>query len=263
MRTSNPLRTARTLSGLSRSQLAALAGVAPSTVIRIENGESDVTMRMAKRILAAAGFAFEGTLVPVSDPVAVAAARSVIDPTCGLGSVAGVERWLDGWKAIGLVQRDGESGRWNTSDPAGLASRAGLSARLAYRPGLRAYRRKGSWEAIAEGIAATGQPWAATGSTAANRLVRSADAPWPVFYVSDPDLVGTLAGFSARGRGERAIGLLPLDRIADVGVEVDERGYRWADPVQVWIDCYGGTDRMPEQADTMADLFTRTTATNA
>ena len=49
------LCSARTDAGLSRRALAARAGVATSTVSRIENGDSDVTLSMLRRLLAAAG----------------------------------------------------------------------------------------------------------------------------------------------------------------------------------------------------------------
>lgn len=49
------LCSARTGAGLSRRALAARAGVATSMVSRIENGDTDVTLSMLRRLLAAAG----------------------------------------------------------------------------------------------------------------------------------------------------------------------------------------------------------------
>ncbi|MGH9066449.1 MAG: hypothetical protein ACRD0J_02850, partial [Acidimicrobiales bacterium] len=49
------------------------------------------------------------------------------------------------------------------------------------------------------------------------------------------------------------VNLLPLDGVANVGIEVDQEGVGWAAPLQVVIDCYGGGGRLPEQADAIAE----------
>jgi DNA-binding XRE family transcriptional regulator len=241
----------RRLSQLSRSQLAAMAGLSTTTIYRIETGQVDPTTETVDRILAAAGYRQRKEAVPVSDPAAVAAARGVIDPASGLLSAPGAKVWADRWRAAGFVTY-GPDGPV-TGRPALLAWRAGIAARLAYRPGIVRLRRDGSWLDIACKIASTGQRWAATGSIAANRLAPSANAPWPVFYVEGPALVVAKAGFNTKGQVPGpSMSLIPFDGVADVGVETDEFGLNWADPLQVLVDCYGGTDRMPEQADALA-----------
>ena len=57
------LREARTRAGLSRRTLADRAGVAVSTVSRIEDGTIDPTVGMLERVLAAAGSHLEATAV--------------------------------------------------------------------------------------------------------------------------------------------------------------------------------------------------------
>jgi transcriptional regulator with XRE-family HTH domain len=241
----------RRLSQLSRSQLAAMAGLSATTIYRIETGQVDPTTETVDRILAAAGYRQRKEVVPVSDPSAVAAARGVIDPASGLLTAPGARVWADRWKAAGFVT-EGTEGQ-TTDKPALLAWRAGIAARLAYRPGIVRLRREGGWIDIARKVASTGQRWAATGGVAANRLVSSADAPWPVFYVEDPGEVVAQAGFTAKGReAGPSMSLIPFDGVADVGIETDAAGLNWAAPLQVLIDCYGGTDRMPEQADAVA-----------
>lgn len=242
--------TARALAGMSRRQLASVAGVSPSTVSRIERGEMEPTLAMAERLVAAAGFRLESELVWVSDPLAVAAARAVLDPESGLGKMEGTAPWLDRWAILGLTDRDGCPTKRRE-----LARRAGLSARLAYRPGAKSYLRDRSWADVARGLALSGRAWAATGGTAANRLAPSADAPWPVFYVDDPAQVATDLGLVGTTDGRWPITLIAFDGVADVGIEVDSMGLRWVDPIQVLIDCYAGSDRMPEQADALADAF--------
>lgn len=255
MRTENPVLTARTLAHLSRPQLAAMSGVAVTTIYRIESGCVSPSSETVNRILAAAGYVLENNLSSVSDPGAVAAARGILDPSSGLGAFEGAAIWIDRWKAAGFVIDTG-SGLAPKSPPSLLARRAGLAARLASRPGLLSFRRReGRWLDIARRIDATGTRWAATGGTAANRLVPSADAPWPVFYVSDPDTVAKAADFAPRGETGPVLSLIPFDGVADVGIEVDDQGLRWVDPLQVLIDCYGGSDRMPEQAEALAAMF--------
>ncbi len=251
MRTENPVLAARTLAQLSRPQLAAMSGVAVTTIYRIESGCVSPSFDTVNRILSAAGYALENNLYVVSDPGAVAAARGILDPSSGLGTFEGAAIWIGRWKAAGFVIDTG-SALVPKFPPSLLARRAGLAARLASRPGLLSFRREGSWLDIARRIDATGTRWAATGGTAANRLVPSADAPWPVFYVSDPDTVAKAAGFTPKGETGPVLTLIPFDGVADVGIEVDDQGLRWVDPLQVLIDCYGGPDRLPEQAEALS-----------
>jgi transcriptional regulator with XRE-family HTH domain len=255
----------RFLRGLSKRQLAAMAGVSASTVMRIENGDVDPTMGTITRLFEAAGCEFRGEVVEQSDPSAVAAARSVLEPASGLEAFPGAQVWLDRWIAAGVVKAD-EVGSSRARSPRDLAEIAGLTARLARRPGIVTFRREGSWSEIARRIDLTGVAWAATGGAAANRLSPSATAPWPVFYVADVKAVAELAGFSERDpdrKIQEVMSLIPFDGVADVGVSEDEYGLRWVDPIQVIIDCFGGTGRMPDQADALADFFDSKMMANA
>ncbi len=238
------------LAQLTRPQLAAMAGVASSTVGRIENGEMDPSLGMLDRILCAAGFRLPDA-EQVSDPAAVAAARGILEEDQVLLAYPGASAWLQRWRAAGFLTPEG-----GAKDPAILAFRAGMAARLAARPGIRSYARVGSWLDIARPIDATGQRWAATGGAAANRLLSSADAYWPVFYVDDPTFVAAAAGFGpSPGGGRPVLSLVPFDGVADIGVEIADDGLRWVAPIQVVIDCFGGTGRMPEQAEAIAQRW--------
>jgi DNA-binding XRE family transcriptional regulator len=254
----------RFLRGLSKRQLAAMAGVSASTVMRIENGDVDPTVGTISRIFEAAGCDFRGEVLWRSDPSAVAAARSVLDPASGLGTFPGAQVWLGRWTAAGIVKVD-EDGSLRARSPRDLAEIAGLSARLARRPGIVTFRREGSWGEIVRRIEQSGVAWAATGSAAANKLTQSATATWPVFYVTDVKAVVESAGFIEREpkRIQDVMSLIPFDGVAEVGVSEDESGLRWADPLQVTIDCFGGTGRMPDQADALADYFDSMALANA
>ncbi|SEI15169.1 Helix-turn-helix [Leifsonia sp. CL147] len=70
----------RALDGLTRSELARLSGLAPSTVGRIEDGKLDPTVKTLASILESTGFKPYGdTIVSAGDPAAVAAARVVLE----------------------------------------------------------------------------------------------------------------------------------------------------------------------------------------
>jgi transcriptional regulator with XRE-family HTH domain len=70
----------RALDGLTRSDLARLSGLAPSTVGRIEDGKLDPTVKTLASILESTGFKPYGdTIVSAGDPAAVAAARAVLE----------------------------------------------------------------------------------------------------------------------------------------------------------------------------------------
>ncbi|MHB8289812.1 MAG: helix-turn-helix domain-containing protein [Acidimicrobiales bacterium] len=71
---------ARVLSGLNQRQAAVIAGVAPSTISRIERGQLDPTVSTLDRILAACGWRSGERLVPNVDMDAVRAARRILEP---------------------------------------------------------------------------------------------------------------------------------------------------------------------------------------
>jgi transcriptional regulator with XRE-family HTH domain len=247
---SDLLGRARLLAGLSRSELAAIAGVAPSTVVRIESGEMVPTVAMLDRLLGAAGYRLESRLVSICDVAALAAFRSLIEPSIGLAQYPGVPPWIERWRRAGFVDVDGAVGQ-----PARLAELAGMSAALVDRPGLLRCVQPSTWVDAAARLRTSGLRWAATGGVAANRLVPSADAPWFVFYVDDPVAAAASTGFERTNERGPKMALLPFAGGADVGLQCDADGNWWADPIQVLLDCFGGTDRMPDQGAVLASEF--------
>lgn len=77
------LRDARTRAGLSRRALAARAGTPTSTVSRIESGQSDPTVPMLERLLAAAGCRLRIEATPADDPPTIAALASAVEQQGG------------------------------------------------------------------------------------------------------------------------------------------------------------------------------------
>lgn len=247
MTAAQQIRTAKMMSGLNSKQIALLAGVSASTVTRIERGEMKPTVEMFERLVGAAGFELETTLKPKSDPLAVAAARSLIEQDAPKVDTGYIRQWM----RLGLVDADGQ-----VKSERELAYRAAQSARLAARPGMRNFERTMTWTEAGRAFNAAGIEWANTGDSAANRLLPFADQIWPVFYVADVDAAATVAGLVERvGTYGPSISLMPFDGYSEAGRWQDDDGMWFADPIQVLIDCYAGTTRMPEQADALADAW--------
>jgi transcriptional regulator with XRE-family HTH domain len=77
------LRSARTRAGLSRRALAAKAGVPTSTVSRIEDEQSDPTLTMLERLLAAAGSRLVLEARPLDDRATLAELATAVDRDAG------------------------------------------------------------------------------------------------------------------------------------------------------------------------------------
>jgi len=252
--TGSVVQEARVRAGLSRRQLATLAGVPTSTVSRAETDTSP-SVDMVRRLVTAAGFDLDMSVRPRVDMAAVRTARAFLDPATGLEpDPVVVERWT----AIGVLRADG-----TVRDPAEIAFRAGVASMLAARPGAQ------SWEAASLPSANAGadrlavarlrSSWAVTGGVAANRLLPTTDAPWLVVYTSQPGKVA--AALDAEPCTADAVEgvpvlTLPFDLTTEIGVWRDDTGRRWADPLQVVIDCYAGNGRMPDQADRLIAAVT-------
>lgn len=74
------VKRVRALSGVTRKELAELAGLSPSTIGRIEQGTLDPTWGTLSRILEATGYRINGdTVISAGDPTAITAARPVLE----------------------------------------------------------------------------------------------------------------------------------------------------------------------------------------
>ena len=239
---------ARMLSGLSRRQVALMADLAPSTVLRVERGELDPTITTFERVLAACGYRYGSSLTPLVDPDAMLAARRILEPDSGLPATEGSATYAERWERAGLLAVDGRP-----KDRAEIARRAGRLSRLSHRAGARRFGIV-EWQKVARVLRDNGKEWAMTGGHAAARYTNVANPTWPVFYVDDIDRTASDAGLSPIETGA-GITLIPIDDITATGVEVTEDGAHWANPWQVVIDCYGGNGRMPDQAESMAAVL--------
>lgn len=83
------VKRVRALTGITRKELAKLAGLSPSTIGRIEQGALDPTWGTLSRILEATGFRLHGdTVVSAGDQTAITAARPVLEPLLTPASAA-------------------------------------------------------------------------------------------------------------------------------------------------------------------------------
>ncbi|GGM62645.1 helix-turn-helix domain-containing protein [Microbacterium saperdae] len=74
------VKRVRALSGVTRKELAQLAGLSPSTIGRIEQGALDPTWGTLSRILESTGYRINGdTVVSAGDQTAITAARPVLE----------------------------------------------------------------------------------------------------------------------------------------------------------------------------------------
>ncbi len=239
------ISTLRRVNGLSARQLAALVGVAPTTVTRIEAGAVSPSFDLAQEILTVLGepIGFTG----VVDTAPIMAARLALDPTLGIAVTTAVEAWRERWARIGLVDA---VGRVVTGKEADLMFRSGRAARLTRRPGAVDFNAGMSAYEIAAQFAEAGVDYALTGDAGANLYRSSAGEAWPVLYVEDVARAAEAAGLSRKEPGSfgMRVTLIPFDGVSELGRTTID-GITVVARDQVIVDAYGGIDRMAEQAD--------------
>jgi transcriptional regulator with XRE-family HTH domain len=242
----------RTISGLSRNELAACAGVARTTVARIERGEVSPTLDTLNRLAAAAGVVISTDVRSAGDVSAIAAARQALTPEIDIPDPPRSMVWRQRWTAAGLLPA-------KTPDQiAWLCEVAGRSCRIADRPGVRWFDAI-TWDEFAARLVENKVTFAISGSAAANRIVFTGTVPWAMTYVASIDAAANALGLVERSLSEPGLkmAVLSLDPLSRVGVTYDKQGFGWVDPWQVVIDCFGGNSRMPDQAEFLCKYLTR------
>ncbi|GAA1875060.1 helix-turn-helix transcriptional regulator [Myceligenerans crystallogenes] len=244
---------ARIAAQLSARDVAALADVATSTVTRFENGEREPSFGIAVRMLRAVDL--DANLQRISRASAIGTARWLIDPQFGVRP-DDADEWLDRWTRLGLLDSNQKP-----TDLRKLLYRAARSARLVARPWRTDFVLAEGWENLQDKLTENGIEWARTGDAAANRIVDWADETWPVFYVDDIYASRRAIGIAPRGPDERGplMSLVQFDGYSEIGRWMDSDGTWYADAWQVVMDCLGGVQRMPEQADMIIDTLVETT----
>ncbi|CAM3255977.1 helix-turn-helix transcriptional regulator [Nocardioides dubius] len=237
--------TLRRASGLSARELAALVGVAPTTVTRVEAGTVSPSFALAQEILTVLGepIGFLGG----ADREAMIAARRALDPALPVAETPGAAQWRERWGRLGLVDAGGHAVEGREAD---LLERAGQVARLTRRPGAADFDSGPTATLIASLLRSAGIDHALTGDAGANLYRSSGEEAWPVLYVEDVAAAATAAGLVSKASGSYGprITLIPFDELSEMG-RIDIGGISVAARDQVILDAYGGIDRMPEQAD--------------
>lgn len=249
------VKRVRALSGITRKDLAALSGVSPSTVGRIEQGDLDPTWGVLSRILEATGFRVSGdTVASAGDATAIIAARPILESrnmACVDATLRSLpadvaesaDRWVQRWGRAGWSS----AGRGNDRLIA-LAVNAGNAAKISRRSAVRrTVVAPDGWQELARQIGAAGIEYAVSGLVAARDDRATSSATAPVVYVDDPSAV------IERLRLEEAVpgkGVLLLSASGDELAQAEEDGgIRFVSRMQGILDAFAGPGREPDKAE--------------
>ncbi|MDN4639428.1 helix-turn-helix transcriptional regulator [Agreia sp. PsM10] len=246
MKANEALSYIRARGGLTRLELAQLAGVAPSTITRIEDGSSEPSWKVMSSILTAAGYQVLDGLKPSGDLDAVRAARVALGELDPNDTNSGTQAWLTRWNRARLID-----GNYRVQNVDKLVAQAGIAAPLMSRPGRRiAVKYDKPWQETAARLSQLNRRYAVTGITATSKTRLQDGSAWPVMYVDDPEGVVQELGLTPAKRGA-LLTLLPFNTLAETGT-VTEDGVTWVSPAQALIDSYSGPGRMADQAESAA-----------
>ncbi|GGH51232.1 helix-turn-helix domain-containing protein [Microbacterium album] len=262
------VKRVRALTGVTRKELAKLAGLSPSTIGRIEQGALDPTWGTLSRILEATGYRINGdAVVSAGDPTAITAARPVLEallapvtaaltgalaPTEGNQPTASsvVNQWLGRWARAGWL-----SERADADDVVSVAVAAGNASKIARRNvARRNVAAPDGWRALAQRLGEENIDYAVSGLIAARPDRATATAVSPVIYVDDPSLAVTRLCLEEVAAGRGVLLIAPGgDELARV--ETDG-GIRFVSRAQGVLDAFAGSGREPDKAeDTLRSLL--------
>lgn len=241
----------RALGGVTRKELAELAGLSPSTIGRIEQGTLDPTWGTLSRILEGTGYRLNGgTVVSAGDPMAIAAARPVLESWFAPAFAAKPEAgetvgnpWLSRWARAGWL-----SERADPDDLVSVAVAAGNAGKIARRKiARRNVAFPEGWRNLARRLDDENLAYAVTGLVAARRDRATATTASPVIYVEDPALVVAKLGLEETSPGRGVLLIAPGgDELART--EVDG-GVRFVSRAQGVLDAFAGSGREPDKAE--------------
>ena len=244
------LQSVRARGGLSQADLARMAGIAPSTVSRIERGELEPTWPVMNRLLESAGYRPTGGLTSTGDVNAVAAARAVLGELADATSNERVRSWVDRWTRARFVDENGRA-----RDVEKIGVQAGIASRLFDRPNPKlsvVYDR--SWQDIVSCLQKSGVRYAVSGITATSQTRVRDGAAWPLIYVDSISAAVASAGLQEQTTPGPRVTLISFDDVAATGT-VEEDGFTFVSPGQALIDSYAGPGRMADQADAAASRW--------
>ena len=248
------VKRVRALSGITRKELAELAGLSPSTIGRIEQGALDPTWGTLSRILEATGFRIHGeTVVSAGDQTAIVAARPVLESLLAPATAATevpqqstisvVGQWLGRWARAGWL-----SDRADIDDAVNVAVAAGNAGKIARRNvARRIVTAPDGWRALARRLEGEDINYAVSGLVAARRDRATVAVASPVIYIDDPALAVARLGLEEAAPG---LGVLLIAAGYDelVRTEVDG-GIRFVPRAQGVLDAFAGSGREPDKAE--------------
>ncbi|MWB98413.1 helix-turn-helix domain-containing protein [Agromyces seonyuensis] len=213
----------------SGTELAVRSGVSRSTRHRILTGEVDPRLGTLRELAIAAGYDLELSFVPLSDPDAAWAARTLIDRTFLVEPTAGVEQWVS---RLRRIVPDGDALR--------IARAAGEASALLRRPGTLFRAGRVAESDLAAAAELVDGRWAASGSAVLQRLDPDAAIAGPIIlYTDDP------VGFAEllpelRSCEPEAAALVIAPYAEELGIDTRTDGaLRLVAPVQGLIDAFG------------------------
>jgi transcriptional regulator with XRE-family HTH domain len=236
----------RRASDFTARRLAAFAGVAPSTVTRIEKGQMQPTFDVARELLTLVGSPMLSASTESIDAIAVA--RQAVDGAVRQLS-GGRGEWLTRWQRGGLIDSDGRLRDRPSRDE--LLRRTARVARVAQRRGVRSIPKR-SWQKAIAALESADIDYALSGSPAANQWVSSAPDADAVLYVSDVDAAEELLWGLGAGEDAHSVFLLPCDGVSEADRQNIE-GLWLASLTQIVVDCLGLPGRQPAQAEAILD----------
>lgn len=262
------IKYVRSLSGITRKELAALAGVSPSTVGRIERGELDPTWGTLSRILEATGYQINGnTVVSAGDPTAIIAARKLLESSVNAtasqnqckasGANELAERWVQRWRRAGWLtpkvsgsssERGASNGKRSPERLIILAVNAGNASKLTRRKVVRrTVVAPNGWQNLVKQIGAAGFDYAVSGMAAAREDRSVVSTTDPVVYVDNPAEVAACLSLEEALPGR---GVLLISASGDELVETEDYGgIRYVSRLQGILDAFAGPGREPDKAE--------------
>lgn len=234
----------RATDGLTRTDLARLADVSPSTVSRIENGSLEPTWSTLQKLLSAAGMVINGTtVVSAGDPTAVTAARALLEKNPDAAPSEWVKRW----------ERTGWAKLQSAEDVLALAITAGVAgqfARRARKPLYVRMRDQSKWQQLPAALSEAGIEYAISGlvATSGDRTTTTASAP--IVYVRDPRAVARELDLVEVPPLQGTM-LVPPAANELEGAE-EEDGLWFVTRAQAMLDAFASGGRQPDKAESVA-----------
>lgn len=236
----------RRASDFTARRLATFAGVAPSTVTRIEKGDMQPSFDVARELLVLVGSPLMSAPSNVIDALAVA--KHLVEGPIGPVS-DGMREWITRWRRGGLIDSDERVPNLAARDE--LLRRTAVASRVSQRFGLRSVPRR-SWQEAMDALETAGIDCVLSGSPAANIWVSTAPDAEAVVYVSDIDAAQEVLWGVGPAEDSHDLYLLPFDGVSEVN-RTDINGVSVASLTQIVVDCLGLPGRQPAQAEAILD----------